>query len=79
MVNSKNKHNDVEEFAEEIPSQKLPLIFADKNSKNNDIQVAKEDIENVEPIRDLSNDIYVNDIMLADGKPLNPDAEYIFK
>ncbi|GJQ74981.1 hypothetical protein Trydic_g9606 [Trypoxylus dichotomus] len=62
---------------------KQQTIYSENNEINNEIDndvevFKKDDITNVGPLRDLSNDIRVNDIMLADGAPRNPDAEYIF-
>ncbi|KRT85078.1 hypothetical protein AMK59_65, partial [Oryctes borbonicus] len=76
MINS----NKQTEFMEEFPAPyKQPISHTEDNEIDNDIEIIKKDnTNNVGPVRDLSNDIYINDIMLADGAPKNPDAEYIF-
>lgn len=75
MMDNKNRV----EFTDEIPlPYKQPLSDTDVNDIDNEIDVVKKDVKNVGPTIDLSNDIFVNDIMLADGAPPNPYAEAIY-
>ncbi|XP_018331836.1 uncharacterized protein LOC108741510 isoform X2 [Agrilus planipennis] len=69
--------------AEFIKKDPIPPLFVRQNNKAELLMPSPKnnyyyyDVVPMKPVVDLSNDIYVNEIMENSGAPINPDAELI--